>query len=144
MARAIHYCDQCGNPRSRISKGLCLDCYKANQNGSHPDCTHHWVVGVQRGPYSSSVCKLCGDRTQFANYIDNEYTLVYRPGPKSLSAKQVNEARRRYLIGMETRRGGRSGSLSLSRELQPHKGRNNDHNGRRRPVHHLCGSGRPW
>ena len=104
MGRAIHYCSQCGNPRSRRSKGLCLECYKTNKNGTHPDCTHHWVIGIQNGPYSSAVCKLCGDRTKFANYIEHEYEVANRPGPKTSSAVELNKARNRYLRGMETRR----------------------------------------
>ena len=105
MGRTIRLCDQCGNQRSRRSKALCMDCYRANRRGLHPDCTHHWVVGIQQGPHSSSVCKLCGDRTQFANYIEHEYMVAKRPGPKATSAVELNKARNRYLRGMEIRRG---------------------------------------
>ena len=94
MGRTIYFCDQCGSQRSRRSKGLCLECYKANQRGLHPDCTHYWIVGVPKGSHSTSVCKLCGDRTKFANSIDA--AIAQRPGTKPSSAVEMNEARKKY------------------------------------------------
>ena len=93
MDRAIYICTQCNGPRSRWSKGLCLDCY------SHrlaPDCTHHWVFDPPRGGrYSLGICKLCGERRKGVNSISNEYSMpvgkavMREPGEKEVKAGRL-------------------------------------------------------
>ena len=92
MDRARYVCTQCNGPRSRRSKGLCLDCY------SHrlvPDCTHHWVFDTPKGQYSLGVCKLCGERRKGSNSITQEYgspigkAALRGPGQKELKVGRI-------------------------------------------------------
>ena len=66
-----HTCDRCGGPRSRRSRGLCLTCYK---HRPVPECAHHWVFEPPRGPFSTGVCKLCGERGRGMNSLDTEHS----------------------------------------------------------------------
>ena len=34
-------------------------------------CVHHWVIDAPSGPVSLGSCKLCGERREFRNYVDN-------------------------------------------------------------------------
>ena len=32
-------------------------------------CPHHWVIESPAGPVSVGICKRCGARTEFTNYV---------------------------------------------------------------------------
>lgn len=32
-------------------------------------CRHYWIIGSPAGPASQGVCKLCGARKEFRNYL---------------------------------------------------------------------------
>lgn len=33
-------------------------------------CAHHWVIQPANGPFSSGVCRVCGEARDFKNYIE--------------------------------------------------------------------------
>ncbi len=33
------------------------------------ECTHHWIIESPGGPTSRGVCKFCGARDAFSNYV---------------------------------------------------------------------------
>ncbi|MBI2935719.1 MAG: hypothetical protein HYY31_02760 [Chloroflexi bacterium] len=33
-------------------------------------CKHYWVIDSPTGPVSKGVCKLCGEKREFKNYLD--------------------------------------------------------------------------
>ena len=35
-----------------------------------PVCQHHWVIDKPAGPVSKGVCRLCGEKREFQNYIE--------------------------------------------------------------------------
>ncbi len=35
------------------------------------ECRHHWVIESASGPTSDGICRLCGVRKQFKNYLEN-------------------------------------------------------------------------
>jgi hypothetical protein len=95
MDRTIYVCTQCNGPRSRRSKGLCLDCYSS---GRHPECAHHIVFADQRGPTSLGVCKFCGERRSGSNYI-HDFGPIIPSDPDVVASsgdERIKSARRRY------------------------------------------------
>jgi hypothetical protein len=34
-----------------------------------PDCSHHWVIESPNGPTSWGMCKYCGAKREFQNYL---------------------------------------------------------------------------
>jgi hypothetical protein len=40
-----------------------------NEPVDKQSCPHHWVIESPSGPVSVGVCKWCGARMEFSNYI---------------------------------------------------------------------------
>jgi len=38
---------------------------------AQPTCRHHWVIESPAGPVSNGVCRLCGEKREFKNYLEN-------------------------------------------------------------------------
>ncbi len=36
-------------------------------------CSHHWVIDAATGPSSPGVCRRCGARQEFRNYVEVPY-----------------------------------------------------------------------
>lgn len=36
-------------------------------------CSHHWVIEAAIGPSSAGVCRNCGARREFRNYVEAPY-----------------------------------------------------------------------
>ena len=83
-------CDRCGGPRSRWSKSLCQDCHNFKKN---PECSHRWVFDAPRGPTSTGVCKLCGERNIGMNSIHSEFGMPLGQRLKKEKEPEQNEIR---------------------------------------------------
>jgi len=35
-----------------------------------PPCRHYWVIETPTGPTSPGLCRLCGERREFKNYLE--------------------------------------------------------------------------
>ncbi len=40
-----------------------------HQPAVNPGCPHYWVIEPHKGPASRGVCRLCGAKGQFTNYL---------------------------------------------------------------------------
>ncbi|MFL2756030.1 MAG: hypothetical protein ACJ0BE_02070 [Dehalococcoidia bacterium] len=40
-----------------------------NKRINDENCVHHWVLAQPNGPFSSGLCKLCGDTEEFPNSL---------------------------------------------------------------------------
>lgn len=40
---------------------------------SPPPCSHHWIIEEATGPSSAGVCRHCGARREFRNYVEAPY-----------------------------------------------------------------------
>ncbi len=60
------------------------------------ECQHHWVIQAADGPTSPGVCRLCGERREFKNYVESatwgDTRLVNRQDP--VPASSIRAARR--------------------------------------------------
>jgi len=101
MDKKIYVCTQCDGPRSRRSGGLCLTCYKHRHV---PECAHHWVFEPPRGPFSTGVCKLCGERGRGINSLDTEHsTSVSQKLRKEREPEQIVIRAARAQYGADTK-----------------------------------------
>jgi hypothetical protein len=39
--------------------------------GGDPECVHHWVIDSPAGSVSAGLCRICGARRTFANYVSD-------------------------------------------------------------------------
>lgn len=64
------------------------------------DCRHHWIIESPKGPTSCGVCKYCGLRKVFENYVpvsswgeDSSLPMQRRRTQKSGSGDEKTEGR---------------------------------------------------
>lgn len=43
----------------------------ASQSTTETTCVHHWVIDSPSGSTSMGVCRICGERRAFANYVSD-------------------------------------------------------------------------
>lgn len=42
---------------------------KGKRSHGNECCDHYWVIGTAEGPVSLGICKLCGQKREFHNYL---------------------------------------------------------------------------
>lgn len=45
---------------------------QAPESEATSGCRHFWVIETPNGPVSRGVCRLCGEKKEFSNYITQE------------------------------------------------------------------------
>lgn len=44
---------------------------EASQSTAEAQCVHHWVIDSPAGSTSTGVCRICGERRVFSNYVSD-------------------------------------------------------------------------
>jgi len=44
---------------------------EASQSTAEAQCVHHWVIDSPAGSTSTGVCRVCGERRVFSNYVSD-------------------------------------------------------------------------